>query len=54
MAEGLFLDPSIDWGNSGAAGLTKVFPTTEGNITANLIGVTANSLSRRAKSRRQY
>jgi hypothetical protein len=38
-AEGLFLDPSIDWGNSGAAGLTKVFPTTQGNITANMIGV---------------
>jgi hypothetical protein len=42
-AEGLFLDPSIDWGNSGAAGLTKVFATSEGNITANMIGVTPNS-----------
>jgi PEP-CTERM motif len=43
MAEGLFLDPSIDWGNSGAAGLTKVFPTSEGNITANLKGIVPNS-----------
>jgi PEP-CTERM motif-containing protein len=43
MAEGLFLDPAIDWGNSGAGGLTKVFPTSEGNITANLIGVVPNS-----------
>jgi len=42
-AEGLFLDPSIDWGNSGAAGLTRVFPTSEGNITANIIGVAPNS-----------
>jgi hypothetical protein len=42
-AEGLFLDPSIDWGNSGAAGLTRVFPTSEGNITANMIGVAPNS-----------
>jgi hypothetical protein len=43
MAEGLFLDPLIDWGNSGAAGLTKVFPTSEGNITANLRGIVPNS-----------
>jgi hypothetical protein len=42
-AEGLFLAPSIDWGNSGAAGLTQVFPTSEGNITANMIGVAPNS-----------
>jgi hypothetical protein len=49
-AEGLFLDPSIDWGNSGAAGLTKVFPTSEGNITANMIGVVPNS-SRGARNR---
>lgn len=42
-AEGLFLDPSIDWGNSGAAGMTKVFPTSAGNITANMIGVAPNS-----------
>jgi hypothetical protein len=33
------LDPSIDWGNSGAAGLTKVFATSAGNITANLRGI---------------
>jgi hypothetical protein len=38
MAEGLFLDPAIDWPNSGAAGLTKVFATGIGNITANLTG----------------
>jgi hypothetical protein len=42
-AEGLFLDPSIDWGNSGAAGLTKVFSTSEGNVTANMIGVAPSS-----------
>ncbi len=42
MAEGLFLDPSFDWGGSGAAGLTKVFGTTEGNITANLRGIAPN------------
>lgn len=34
-AEGLFLDPSIDWGNSGAAGLTRVF----GAYTVNIKGV---------------
>lgn len=42
-AEGLFLAPSIDWGNSGAAGLTNVFPSSEGNVTANMIGVAPNS-----------
>ncbi len=42
-AEGLFLERSIDWGNSSAAGLTRVFPTSEGNITANIIGVAPNS-----------
>ncbi len=42
-AEELFLDVSIDWGNSGAAGLTIVFPTSEGNITANIIGAAPNS-----------
>ncbi|MCI0366024.1 MAG: PEP-CTERM sorting domain-containing protein, partial [Phycisphaerales bacterium] len=42
-AEGLFLDPLIDWGNSGAAGLTKVFATSEGNVTANMIGIVPNS-----------
>lgn len=50
MAEGLFLDPSIDWPSSGAAGLTKVFGTSQGNITANLIGVVPNS-SRGARNR---
>lgn len=43
MATGLFLDPAIDWGNSGAAGLTKVFATSEGNITANVKGVAPGS-----------
>jgi len=42
-AEGLFLDPSIDWGNSGAAGLTRVFASSEGNITANMRGIAPNS-----------
>lgn len=36
-------NPAEDWGNSGAAGLTKVFPTSKGNITANLIGVVPNA-----------
>lgn len=43
MAEGLFLDPSIDIGNSGATGLTRVFSTSQGNITANLVGIAPNS-----------
>lgn len=50
MVEGLFLDPGIDWGNSGATGLTKVFSTSVGNITANLIGVVPNA-SRGARDR---
>jgi hypothetical protein len=48
MAEGLFLDPLIDWPASGAAGLTKVFATTQGPVTANLIGV---GISRGARNR---
>jgi hypothetical protein len=46
-AEGLFLDPAIDWGNSGATGLTKVFSTPQGNITANLRGVSTQQLGAR-------
>jgi hypothetical protein len=42
-AEGLFLPPAVDWGNSGAAGLTNIYATSEGNITANMIGVAPNS-----------
>lgn len=38
-AEGLFLDPGIDWGNSGAAGLTRVF----GAYTVNIMGVAPQS-----------
>jgi hypothetical protein len=38
-AEGLFLDSTIDWVNSGAVGLTNSFTTSEGSITANLKGV---------------
>jgi hypothetical protein len=38
-AEGLFLDPSIDWGASGAAGLTNVY----GSYTVNIKGVAPNS-----------
>jgi hypothetical protein len=38
-AEGLFLDPSIDWSNSGAAGLTRVF----GAHTVNIRGVAPGS-----------
>lgn len=47
MAEGLFLDPSIDWGNA-ASGLTKVFSTPFGNVTANVQGV---GTSRGARNR---
>lgn len=50
VAEGLFLDPSIDWPASGAAGLTKVFPTGQGNITANLQGIVPNA-TRGARNR---
>jgi hypothetical protein len=50
MAEGLFLDPSIDWPGSGAAGLTKVFATGQGNITANLQGIVPNA-TRGARNR---
>jgi hypothetical protein len=42
-AEGLFLDPSIDWGNSGSTGLTKTFATSQGNVTATMIGVNPGS-----------
>jgi hypothetical protein len=42
-AEGLFLPPAIDWGNSGAAGLTNVYTTSEGNVTANIKGIAPNS-----------
>jgi hypothetical protein len=48
--EGLFLDPSEDWANSGAAGLTKVFTSTQGNITANIIGF-APSATRGSRNR---
>lgn len=48
MAEGLFLDPAIDWAASGTAGLTKVFSTPKGNVTANLTGV---GLNRGARNR---
>ncbi len=51
FAQGLFLDPSIDWGNSGAAGLTKAFATSEGSITANLIGVPGAAGNRAARNR---
>lgn len=56
MAQGLFLDPSIDWPNSGASpavgapGLTKVFATSEGAITANLQGIAPQS-ERAARNR---
>ena len=40
------LDPAYnaaeDWGNNAAAGLTKVFATSQGNITARLSGVGLN------------
>jgi hypothetical protein len=46
-AQGLFLDPAIDWGNSGTAGLTKTFSTSRGNVTANLRGVSTQELGAR-------
>src|SRR5262249_50964653 len=38
-------DPTVDWGVNGGppTGLSKVFATSQGNITAHLIGVPANS-----------
>lgn len=45
-AQGLFLAPNIDWGNSGAAGLTNVY----GSYTVNIIGVAPNS-ERAARNR---
>jgi hypothetical protein len=41
-ADGLFLDPSVDWPNSGASGLTNVYSTTLGNVTVNMTGVGLN------------
>jgi hypothetical protein len=38
-AEGLFLPPAIDWGNSGAAGLTNTY----GSVTVNIKGIVPNS-----------
>lgn len=51
MAQGLFLDPSIDWSASGAAGLTKVFATSAGNITANLKGIAPPASNLGARNR---
>jgi hypothetical protein len=41
--EDLFAPPATNWGNSGAAGLTKVFSTSQGNVTVNMRGVAPNS-----------
>jgi PEP-CTERM motif-containing protein len=35
-------NPAEDWGNNAVAGLTKVFATSQGNITARLSGVGLN------------
>jgi hypothetical protein len=35
-------NPAEDWGNNAAAGITKVFATSQGNITAKLSGVGLN------------
>jgi hypothetical protein len=41
--QGAFVAAPVNWGSSGAAGLTNVYATTEGNITANLKGIALNS-----------
>jgi hypothetical protein len=45
--------PAEDWGNTGGPpnGLTKTFPTSAGNITANLIGVPTAQSNRGARNR---
>jgi hypothetical protein len=46
-------DPAEDWGNTGGPpnGLTKSFATSQGNITANLIGVPTAQSNRGARNR---
>lgn len=42
--QGAFVAAAVNWGNSGAAGLTKVFATSVGNVTVNMKGVAPNSI----------
>ena len=37
--QGWFVPAPVRWDNSGAAGLTNVFATTQGNITVNMRGI---------------
>jgi hypothetical protein len=41
--QGLFLAAPINWGASGAAGLTNVYATTQGPITVNIKGIAPSS-----------
>lgn len=46
--EGLGLDPAVNWGGSGATGLTNTYSTSEGDISATIIG-TGSSLGARER-----
>lgn len=41
--QGLFVPAAVRWDNSGAAGLTKVFSTPQGNVTVNMRGIAPSS-----------
>ncbi len=41
--QGLFVPAAVRWDNSGAAGLTNVYATTQGNITVNMKGIAPSS-----------
>lgn len=41
--QGAFLAAPVNWSNSGAAGLTNVYATSQGPITVNIKGVAPNS-----------
>ena len=41
--QGAFVAAPVNWGNSGAAGLTNVYATTQGPITVNIKGIAPNS-----------
>lgn len=46
LAEGLLLPPDIDWSGGGAAGISKTFATSQGNVTATLTGIGASNGAR--------
>jgi hypothetical protein len=41
--QGIFVAAAARWDNSGAAGLTNVYSTSQGNITVNMVGVAPSS-----------